>query len=81
MKTRRQSRAPTPRPEILRVSPSHHGAFDYAELAEWGLCADDVLDFSVNSNPYGPSPSVRDALAHVSLGAIRIGSRWPYAGH
>ena len=67
MKTRRQSRAPIPRPEILRVSPSHHGAFDYAELAEWGLRADDVLDFSVNSNPYGPSSSVRDALAHVSL--------------
>ncbi|GCE03337.1 pyridoxal phosphate-dependent aminotransferase [Dictyobacter aurantiacus] len=44
-----------------------HGAIDYAELEQLGLQADDVLDFSVNSNPYGPSPRVRIALNDVVL--------------
>ncbi len=44
-----------------------HGALDYAELERLGLRAQDMLDFSVNSNPYGPSPHVREALLHVSI--------------
>ena len=55
------------RPGVARVSPATHGAFDYAELEQLGLSPDDVLDFSVNSNPYGPSPAVRRALAEVPL--------------
>ena len=55
------------RPEIYNLSPAHHGAFDYSELEQLGLNPDDVLDFSVNSNPYGPSPAVRQALASVPL--------------
>jgi histidinol-phosphate aminotransferase len=49
------------------ISPAHHGAFDYAELAQLGLAPDNVLDFSVNSNPYGPPPGVREAIAAVPL--------------
>ena len=56
-----------PRPEVLALSPAHHGALDYAELEALGLNPDDVLDFSVNANPYGPSPAVRDALLGVPL--------------
>ena len=56
-----------PREEVLATAAAHHGALDYAELAEWGLAPDTVLDFSVNSNPYGPSPTVREALAGVPL--------------
>jgi histidinol-phosphate aminotransferase len=44
-----------------------HGAFDYAELASLGLHPEEVVDFSVNSNPYGPSPRVREALANVAI--------------
>ncbi len=44
-----------------------HGAIDYAELASLGLTPEEVLDFSVNSNPYGPSPAVQKALASVPL--------------
>nr|BBH85948.1 aminotransferase [Thermosporothrix sp. COM3] len=39
-----------------------HGALDFAELERLGLHPDAVLDCSVNSNPYGPSPRVREAL-------------------
>lgn len=44
-----------------------HGAFDYAELARLGISPDSLIDLSVNSNPYGPSPLVRPALAQVPI--------------
>jgi L-threonine-O-3-phosphate decarboxylase len=44
-----------------------HGALDYAELERLGLNPDDVLDFSANTNPYGPADAVREAVATVSL--------------
>jgi threonine-phosphate decarboxylase len=44
-----------------------HGALDYEELWRRGLRPDEVLDFSANTNPYGPAPAVRAALASASL--------------
>jgi histidinol-phosphate aminotransferase len=44
-----------------------HGAIDYAELAHLGLDPAEVLDFSVNANPYGPSPGVYEAIAQVAV--------------
>lgn len=49
------------------IEPVKHGAFDFAELERLGLSPDDILDFSANSNPFGPSPLVREALANVAL--------------
>ncbi len=49
------------------AAPAYHGAFNYAELERLNLNPDEVLDFSVNSNPYGPSPSVLPALATVPV--------------
>lgn len=51
----------------MAISPVAHGAPDYAELERLGLDPEGVLDFSVNSNPYGPSPAVREAVARVPL--------------
>jgi histidinol-phosphate aminotransferase len=59
------------KPEILTTAPAHHGAFDYDELARLRLSPDDILDFSVNSNPYGPPPGVPEAIARIPL------SRYP----
>ncbi len=56
-----------PKPEIANTPPAHHGAFDYDELAQLGFSPDEVIDFSVNSNPYGPPPGVREAIAAVPL--------------
>ena len=56
-----------PRAEIARTSAAHHGAPDYTELEILGISPDEVLDFSVNSNPYGPSQKVRDVLQTVAL--------------
>ncbi len=44
-----------------------HGALDYAELARLHLQPEEMLDFSVNAQPYGPSPHVREAIANVAL--------------
>jgi histidinol-phosphate aminotransferase len=44
-----------------------HGALDFVELARLNLSPDDIVDFSVNANPYGPSPHVRAAIAGVVL--------------
>lgn len=49
------------------VPPAQHGAFDYAELARLGLSPDEIIDFSVNSNPYGPPPGIREAIAQTPL--------------
>src|ERR1700730_5078373 len=56
-----------PRPEILRAAEIEHGALDHAELARLGLRPADVLDFSSNTNPYGPAPGVLNSLVGVSL--------------
>ncbi|MFN8455646.1 MAG: aminotransferase class I/II-fold pyridoxal phosphate-dependent enzyme [Anaerolineae bacterium] len=39
-----------------------HGAINYQELKQLGLRPDSVLDFSANSNPYGPHPAVVEAV-------------------
>ena len=49
------------------IEPVTHGALDFAELERLGLLPDDLLDFSANSNPFGPSPLVREALDRVPL--------------
>jgi histidinol-phosphate aminotransferase len=56
-----------PRPELLHVGAPAHGGLDLTELARLGLDPDQVLDFSVNTNPFGPSPGVGAALAHIPL--------------
>ena len=51
----------------MRVEPAVHGAFDFAELEQLGIDPNDVLDFSVNSNPFGTSPHVRAAIQSAPL--------------
>ena len=46
-----------------------HGGFDTAELRAANLTRDQVLDFSSNINPLGPSPRVRQAAAEADLSA------------
>lgn len=55
------------RPEVQATPYDQHGAFDYAELEELGLTPDQVIDFSVNINPFGPSPKAVDALQHLVI--------------
>ncbi len=43
------------------LPPAIHGARNYGELARLGLSPEAVIDFSANSNPYGPHPAVLSA--------------------
>ena len=52
---------------INKVERAVHGALDYGELERLGLHPWEVLDFSVNANPYGPSPRVREAVANAAI--------------
>jgi histidinol-phosphate aminotransferase len=47
---------------VLELRPVAHGSVAAAELAAFGLTPADVLDFSVNTNPLGPSPAVLRAV-------------------
>lgn len=49
------------------VPLAEHGALDFGELERLGIDPQAVLDFSVNSNPYGPPPGLREALNNVAL--------------
>lgn len=56
---------PSPRPSLPITPPDYHGALDYAELAQWGYAPDNVIDFSVNSNPFGTHSAVRQAILNA----------------
>ncbi|HEV7664885.1 MAG TPA: hypothetical protein VGQ62_15250, partial [Chloroflexota bacterium] len=55
-------RATLVRPEALALQAVVHGSVAAAELRALGLAPGDVLDFSVNTNPLGPAPSVLQAV-------------------
>lgn len=46
-----------------------HGGLDVSELRSLGLQPGQVLDFSANINPLGPSPRVRSAAVEADLSA------------
>jgi len=46
-----------------------HGGLTPQELRALGLNRGDILDFSANINPLGPSPRVQEALAGVDIAA------------
>jgi histidinol-phosphate/aromatic aminotransferase/cobyric acid decarboxylase-like protein len=56
---------PLPRSATTALPPTIHGARDYGELQRLGLNPDDVIDFSTNSNPYGPHPAVLQAMGEA----------------
>jgi histidinol-phosphate aminotransferase len=51
------------RAELLRLPAVPHGSVAANELAGLGLRPGEVIDFSVNTNPLGPAPSVLAAIA------------------
>jgi len=52
---------------VERSTPEAHGGIDEVELERLGLQGKEILDFSVNTNPFGPSPKVREALIEIDI--------------
>ncbi|MFO8100764.1 MAG: histidinol-phosphate transaminase [Dehalococcoidia bacterium] len=56
-----------PREEIASLEICPHGGPDYAELKLLGLEPEEVLDFSVSANPFGPPPGAKEALTSAVI--------------
>jgi histidinol-phosphate/aromatic aminotransferase/cobyric acid decarboxylase-like protein len=56
------------RPSVFDGEQRVHGGLHDAELEQLGLGADDVLDFSSSTNPYGPAPNMLRALQEAAIG-------------
>lgn len=52
-----------PSQRVWNLAPVAHGSISEAELASIGLARSEVIDFSVNANPLGPSPAAVAAAA------------------
>jgi len=56
-----------PKPEIEKLEVCPHGGPNYAELRAMGITADEIIDFSVSSNPFSFPPEVRDVFDSVVI--------------
>ncbi len=49
------------------LQEAYHGSIDYREMRRYGIDPEQVIDFSANINPFGPSPRVRQAVCKCVL--------------
>lgn len=56
-----------PNPTIDKLVPAVHGGISYLELEKVGLSPQDVLDFSVSVNPFGPPPGIDKAISQAAI--------------
>ena len=52
-----------PRKLIEELPAVSHGGLIQAELTELGLKPEDIIDFSVSTNPFMPPPGIRDVIS------------------
>lgn len=56
-----------PKPEIAELRPGVHGGVSYLELNRLGISAEDVIDFSVSTNPFGPPDGLHEIISQASI--------------
>jgi histidinol-phosphate aminotransferase len=56
-----------PKSNIDKLVPATHGGINYLELEKLGISPEDVLDFSVSTNPFGPLPGTKEAMSQASI--------------
>lgn len=56
-----------PNPNIARLMPAIHGGINYAEIRKAGVSPENVLDFSVSTNPFGAPPGIKEAVCQVPI--------------
>jgi histidinol-phosphate aminotransferase len=56
-----------PKPNIERLAPASHGGINYAEIEKLGISTENIMDFSVSTNPFGPPPGIKEALARAAI--------------
>ena len=56
-----------PKPGVGKLKVCVHGGPNYAELMAMGLAPEEILDFSVSSNPFPPPTQVREILNTIAI--------------
>ena len=56
-----------PKRWIANLKKGHHGGIDYAEIEALGINPNEILDFSVCSNPFMPPPGVKETLSNIAI--------------
>ncbi len=56
-----------PKPEVENLEVCFHGGPDWAELRSLGLSPEEIIDFSVCSNPFPPPPGVRKIFNSIAI--------------
>ena len=58
---------PKPKPEVEKLKICPHGGPNWAELEAMGLTPEEVIDFSVNSNPFPPPLEINEILNNIVI--------------
>ena len=56
-----------PKRNVQNIAPPAHGGIDYAELKRFNILPDEVIDFSVSVNPFGPPPGIESAISRALI--------------
>ncbi|MCL0103397.1 histidinol-phosphate aminotransferase family protein [Dehalococcoidia bacterium] len=56
-----------PKPEVENLKVCPHGGPDYAELRAMNLTPEEVIDFSVSSNPFMPPPGIEKIFSGIAI--------------
>lgn len=56
-----------PRPEVRELAVCHHGGINHAELQARGIGPEQVLDFSVCTNPFPPPAGIKKAIRSAAI--------------
>jgi histidinol-phosphate aminotransferase len=58
---------PKPKPEVEKLKVCPHGGPNWAELEAMGLTPEEVIDFSVNSNPFPPPSGIKEIFDTIVI--------------
>jgi histidinol-phosphate aminotransferase len=56
-----------PKRGIARLKVCPHGGINHAELMTYGLKPEDMIDFSVCTNPFMPPPGIKEKLSQIPI--------------
>jgi histidinol-phosphate aminotransferase len=56
-----------PKRGMANLKKGHHGGINYAEIEALGINPDEILDFSVSSNPFPLPPAIKETLRTIAI--------------
>lgn len=56
-----------PKPEVENLKICPHGGPNWAELRAMGFTPEEVIDFSVSTNPFMPPPGVKEIFSTIAI--------------